>query len=257
MKKILFFVLLLILLQSVVVSALNSGDARDDWIDAKEATLDAKIKHEDAKANHAKDKTPENQEKVVDTGKVLLSSALDEAEAWLIWKDTEAKENQNVPDDIKDAIKRDVEKNLQKIETLRAEVDSVKNGLELGVVFIKMVGSYVELLVDVAKNTGNMWVHVLNVYLDNLEKAGDKVMAAAEKANNEKAIGEMNSFFDDLKDARDNVDKADDSYSFVVTPGTPFIKFTEGNNYLNMAKLKAISAHQHLNDAFRLVTRGE
>jgi len=88
MKKIVFLIIALLLVQSVF--ALSASEARQEWKDLKEASREKKETHQEAKVDFSLDKTDENRQRVVDTGKDVLHAALDEAEAWLVWKDIEA-----------------------------------------------------------------------------------------------------------------------------------------------------------------------
>lgn len=258
MKKIgILFLVLVLLAQSIAVSALTAGEAREEWKDAKQVSREKQQIHRDAKIKFAGNKSDENRQKVVDTGKDVLNAALDEAEAWLVWKRLEAEESSDVPDDIKEDIEDDVEANLAKIDDLREDVDGVTNQLELGLVFLKMVGKYAELLTDVARNSGNLWVYKANEYIDTINDYEAKLRAEAEGMdNNDEILEKLDMAKDALDEARENVDKAEASYEQVVLPGTPLIKFAEGNNYLRTAKTNMLSAHSSLNQAYRLMLRG-
>ena len=167
MKKIFLItaVAAMLFTQATAVLAIESG-SKQAWLSAKQATKTADAAHRQAKLDYATNKTPENEQKVIDTGKTLLQNGLNEVEEWLLWKNTEAEEDSRVPDSIKNAIASDVEKNLAKIENFRTEVDGVTSQFQLGVVFLKMIGAYLELLTDVARNTGAMWVNIGNNLLD-------------------------------------------------------------------------------------------
>jgi hypothetical protein len=254
MKKIGICLIILILFQAVAVSALTASEARQEWRDAKDVSRDAQETHREAKIKHAGDKTAENEQEVVDTGKVVLNAALDEVEAWLVWKNLEAEENPDVPEDIKQAIKDDVDANLDKIDELREDVDGITNRLELGLVFLKMVGKYVELLADVGRNSGAMWVHIANTRADTIEDYEEKLRDSTDDAD---VIELLDNAKDELEIARRNIDNAEDTYKLVKVPGTPLIKFAEGNNYLRNARLNLINAHKHLNQAYREMVRGE
>jgi len=213
--------------------------------------------HRDAKLAFAEDKSPENEETVIDTGKDVLNGALDESEAWLLWKDLEAQDNPDVPDDIKDRISDDVAANLDKIDELREEVDDVSNRFELGVVFLRMIGKYFELLSDVSRNSGMMWVHIGNVRADKIEDFSSKLRETAEDMDdNEEILEKLDMADEELEIARRNIDNAEDTYAQVKIPGTPLIKFGEGNQYLRAAKLNLVGAHKHLNQAYRAILVG-
>lgn len=252
------FLIILILMQSTAVAALTAIEAKKEWRDAKQVSLDKQEIHRDAKIEFAANKSEENRQEVVDTGKEVLHAALDEAEAWLVWKDLEAEENPDLPDDLKDTIHADVETNLAKIDELRTDVDGISNQIELGLVFLKIVGKYIELLTDVARDSGMILVYRANVQLDTAEDYEAKLREEAGKIDdNDAIIDKLDSVKDDLEEARSNVDKAESSYEQVVLPGTPLIKFQEGNNYLRVARTNLLSAMSNLNQAYNLMLRGE
>ncbi|MDT8357278.1 MAG: hypothetical protein RQ758_02100 [Methanomicrobiaceae archaeon] len=95
-RSYLTFVLLLCILllaQPLTANAITSREAKQAWYEAKETSSDAQAAHRQTKVAYAADKTPENEQRVIDTGKDALHAALDEAEAWLVWKDLEVEEN--------------------------------------------------------------------------------------------------------------------------------------------------------------------
>jgi hypothetical protein len=260
MKKQLITILLigLILLQPIQVLALTSSEAKQDWYDAKQASRDAQQEYRDVKIAWATNKSEENNQKVIDTGKNVLHRALDEAEAWLIWRNLEVEENPMIPEDLKQTIQDDVESNLAKIDELHVDVDEVENRLELGLVFLKMVGKYFELLTDVARNTGFVWVDIVSSYADTVEDYESKIRESAQSIENNEAILEkLDKALDDLQSARTNIDNALEEYDQVVIPGNPILKFSSGNQYLRIARNDLIAAQGSLREAYRLLVGAE
>ncbi len=247
MKKIISIIIVISLLLLQFVVALDAGEAKQSWFDAKKHSQDMQWEHRDAKIAHADNPTDETKEEVVVTGKALLYAALDEAEAWLVWKKLEAQENPLVPTTIKESIEDDVESNLETIEGLRVDVDAVENHVQLGLVFFKMLGKYSELLTDVARNSGKVWVHIGNTHADTIEAFEEKLR---DVATTEDAIELLDNAKEELESARSNINKAEDMYMKVKAGGTPLIKFSEGNTYLRAAKLNLMSAHRYLNQAY-------
>jgi membrane-associated HD superfamily phosphohydrolase len=244
----------LILLQPFAVIALTSSEAKQDWYEAKDASREAQEAHRDAKIEWAVNKTEENNQEVIDTGKESLHAALDEAEAWLIWRNLEVQENPEIPTELKEAITSDVEENLAKIDELRAEVDDVENRLELGLVFLKMVGKYLELVTDVARNSGLVWVHIANNYTDTIEEYEQQLRTAADTlGDSDEIIEKLDMASDELAEARENIEDAESEYNQVVIPGTPLMSFANGNQHLRIAKNHLISAHGYLRQAYRLM----
>ncbi|MBW2991858.1 hypothetical protein KY345_01435 [Candidatus Woesearchaeota archaeon] len=254
MKKIfVIIVLVLLVLHTIAVSALTASEAKQDWRDKKQESKEKQEIHRDAKLDYAADKTEENKQKVIDTGKDVLNAALDEVEAWLIWKDLEIDENPEVPEDLKEEMKDDIDTNLAKIDELRADVDGITTQFELGVVFLKMVGKYIELLTDVARNSGKVWVHIGNEKADTIEEFEAKLR---ETTDDEEIIELLDDAKDELERARRNIDDAEEVYEEVRLPGTPLLKFSEGNSYLRAARANLINAHGKLNQAYRKITAG-
>jgi len=249
-------ILVLLVMQISAVSA-SSSEARQAWYDAKEARLDAQIEHVSAKADYAVDKTDENLQAVIDTGKEVLNLALDETQAWLEWKKIEAEENPNVPEDIVEAIQQDVEDNLAVLDELREDVDSVETQLELGITFLKIIGKYFELLADVARNTGSMWVYIGETYSERVSAYEETLRETAESMqDNEEIIGLLDEALDEIETANENIENAAEAYSEVDYPGTPFIKFAEGNSYLTAAKANLMAAQGYLVNAYNAILQG-
>lgn len=247
-------VITLMLMQSIAVSALTESEAKQNWFDAKQVSREKQQIHRDAKIEFAGDKTGENRQAVVDTGKEALLAALDEAEAWLIWKDIEANENPELPDHLKETIHEDVQTNLDKIDELRTDVEGIDTQLELGIVFLKIVGKYLELITDVARDSGKILVYMGNTHLDTAEDYESKLRATAETIEDNGAIMRMlDTAKDDLDEARSNLEKAESSYEEVVLPGMPLIKFAEGNNYMRTARTNLLSALRNLNQAYMML----
>ena len=96
--------MLLLLVLPIFAVALDADDAKADWREVKTISQDKQAEHQDAKLDYAADPTEENNQLVIDTGKEVLDAALNEVEAWLIWKNLEAEENPDVPAEIKENI---------------------------------------------------------------------------------------------------------------------------------------------------------
>lgn len=246
--------LALLLIQPVAAGAASASEAKQVWHESKQESLEAQEAYRNARARWAGDKTPERNQEVIDYGKEALNAALNEAEAWLLWKDLEAEENPEIPEELKQSIHEDVAANLEKIEELRGEVEGVQTRMQLGAAYLKMVGKYFELMSDVARNTGSMWVHMANTRADTIEEYEATLREAAEgMENNEAIISKLDMASSELKSARANIDSAESEYSQVRLPGTPLIKFSNGNSYLRIARNNMLSAHRYLNEAYALM----
>ena len=60
----------------------------------------------------------------------------------------------------------------------------------------------------------------------------------------------------ELETARSKINVAEKAYDNVKLPGTPFIKFAEGNGYLWQARTNMINAYQQLEFVFNSITKG-
>ncbi len=119
-----------------------------------------------------------------------------------------------------------------------------------------MVGAYSELLADVARNTGKMWVHIAGNILDTAESYEIKLRTAAEKkSNNSEIIAKLNTAKSALDSAQNSVSPAKTSYEQVKVPGTPLIKFAEGNKNLRSAQKSLKTAQQNMTEAFQLIIK--
>ncbi|MBN1683286.1 hypothetical protein JW865_07020 [Candidatus Bathyarchaeota archaeon] len=255
-KKItpLIIIIGLLFSQPLNLKALSSSEAKQIWIQSKEVSRIAQQEHVQANIDWASNKTSENNLRVIDTGKYALHAALNEAEAWLIWVNLEVKENPEVPNDLKQTIEQDVNSNIAKINDLRAEVDEVDNRLELGIVFLKMVGKYLELVTNVAKNTGLVWVHTANTYADIIEEYEVEIREAGVNAQNkDEIIAQLDKTVQEISKARSNINLAETEYLQVTIPGNPILRFSNGNQYLRLARNNLLSAHSYLKQAYRLL----
>jgi len=255
MRKLLILLALLsLLLPTFAANAASAEDARQTWQNAIAARLSADVAYKQATEKYQKDKTPENDAGVIDAAKAALRSVLNEAEAWLNWKNAEAQANPYASDEIKQNIGADVNKNLAKISGLRQEVDAIDNRIEVATVFIKIAGSYVELLADVARNTGAVWVEWGNKLIATAESLEAKLREAA--TDNTPALAALDKAKTELTESREHANEAAAAYKLVTLPGTPLIKFAEGNKHLRLARLNLLTAQEYLAEAWRLIAAG-
>jgi hypothetical protein len=235
--------------------ALSQGEAKESWISAQKARVEADADYRQAVLDYNKDKTPENEQKTVDTVKTLMTAGLAEVEAWLKWKQLEAQEDSRVPEDIKANIDKDVEANLVKIENYRSEVEGVANRAQAFVVFLKLVGGYAGLLADVARNTGAMWGSIGDQLAVTVENFEAKLRTAVlERDNNADLLAKLDVAKSEVDTAKSKIQLAKTAYEKVVIPGTPLIKFAEGNKYLRQAQINLVNAQAQLEFVFSLLT---
>lgn len=246
-------VVISLLFQIGIANALTAGEAKQDWLSAMQTRISADSAYKQAQLDYAGSKTPENDQKVIDTAKTVLNTVLDEAEAWLVWKNQEAKAS-DVPAELKTNIAADVQRNLDKITTLRGDVARIKTRLDVAGVFLKMVGSYVELLTDVSRNTGAIWVNLGNKITDKTADFEIKLRTTANgMVNNAEIIAKLDIAKSEIDLARTQINAAETAYKLVVLPGTPLVKFSEGNSYLRQARVNLFAAAEQLQSAFNLI----
>jgi len=257
MKKFIAFALLLLCVG--VVSAVTIGEARNSWLNAKEMSVAAAAEYFAAKTTYNTDPTEENKQEMTEDGKALLNAALDEAEAWLVWRDVVAQESDVISDELKADISTDVATNIAKISALRTEVDSVDTLLNLGVTYLKILGKYSELIADVAKNVGKSWCEEVGIIAGKLEDYESKLRAIADTLEeNTDIIAQIDDAKSELSTARANLNSAKGRYNEIKYPGTPLLKFAEGNSNLNAAKANLLEAQIALTTANNLIAgRGE
>ncbi|MFA5188802.1 MAG: hypothetical protein WC460_05570 [Patescibacteria group bacterium] len=249
MRKIIVLFLLFSLLALPVLAQTES-----DWLNAKSRTISAQAVYKQAQADYKADKTPINEQKLISATKDVLNAALNEVEAWLKWKNNEAKNNPDAPADIKNDIESDVNKNLAKIADFRIEVSGITTQAQAGIVFLKMAVAYLELLTDVARNTGAMWVEIGKKQISQSSNYEVKLRVAAEKiSNSSEIIRILDSAKGKITEAQNNVNLAESAYKVVKLPGTPLIKFNAGNNYLRLARSNLLEANSELLFALKLL----
>lgn len=249
-----FLLIFLLIFQITAVSALSASRAKEKWQEAKQETESLKNIHNEAKAKWAGTKSDENVQGYIDTGKDFLNAALDEVDAWLIWKQKEVDEDKEVPAELRNQIKSDIDENRAKVREQREIVGSANTIGGLNLVAFGMVLKYLELLTDVARDSGKILVFKSNQYIDAISQYEQTLRAEAENMeNNEEVLSHLDSSKADIEEARSNTAKADIAYAQVVAGGTPIVKFNEGNQYLKTARANMISANNHLRLALRLM----
>jgi hypothetical protein len=183
-----------------------------------------------------------------------MNDALDEAEAWLNWKKLEAQNDARVPSEIRNNITEDVATNLKKIEGFRSDVAGVKTRLQAAGVFLKLVGGYVELLTDVARNTGAMWGSIGDTLIATTEGYEAKLRTAA--AGREDLVAKLDIVKSEIAVAKSKLAMAKAAYLLVKLPGTPLVKLSEGNVYLREAQRNLVQAQTRMRAVFNtLVTK--
>lgn len=231
----------------------DSASAKAAWQAAKDTRIVDIGAYRDAQMSYAKSKSSADELTLVTATQAALNAILDEANAWLEWKGTEADESQ-VSADLKATVKADVAKNEAKVQALRGDVGVANTRAKTAAAFLKMVGSYVDLQVDVARDIGLVWTDEAKARLAKLEDYESKLRAAAAGTANETAIvAALDQAKGDIDSASAKIDAAAAAYKAVVTPGTPFAKFAEGNADMREARKDMLDAADELQQALRLL----
>lgn len=243
-----FLLAVLLLVAASPALALTQSEAKNAWVGAQQVRQDADAAYRQSQLDYKADPSPAGEQKVVDAAKKLMNSALDEAEAWLVWKRIESQNDSRVPAEIKSNISSDVASNLQKIEGLRTDVAGVETRAQALAVFLKMVGGYTELVTDVARNTGAMWAYIGDQLVTKAETFEAKLRVAA--AGKDDLLKELDLVKSELELAKSKVAMAEASYLEVKLPGTPLVKFSEGNRYLREAQTNLRQAQGQMAEVF-------
>lgn len=236
-----------------VVLALTPAEGREQWFSAIKDRIAAGEEYKQTVLEYQKDKTPENDHEVINSAKKVLRSALNEVETWLKWKESEVKTDFRVPEDLKLKIEGDVAKNLDKIAVLRQEVESIQNRTQVAAVFIKMVGSYVELVADVARSSGLVWSRIGEQLAVKGESFEAKLREAA--ADKSELLLKLDEAKKELNVVKEQVELAKNAYEKVRLPGTPLINFSQGNLYLQQARLSLLKAESQLAEVFKALIK--
>lgn len=244
----------LLLVQPMSIGAITTAEAKQLWYDAKAASRTAQDVYRKTNIDYAADKTEANNQKVIDSGKAVLQAALNEVEAWLKWVDLDVAENPEVTPNLKATIHQDVVANLAKIGVLRGDVKEVQNRIQLVTVFLKIVGKYFELVSDVAKNTGLVWVNLADTYVVKIEEYEAELRLNSKGATKESEIvAKLDEAKKTLATAKTNIDSAESEYLQVKIPGNPILRFSNGNQHIRLARNNLISAHASLKQAYKLL----
>ena len=258
MKKTIFIfaIIAIFLLQVVAVSA-TAEETKIAWKDAKEISKEKRNEYRDVQKEFRKNNSEENRELLIEAGKETLHAGLNEAEAWLLWREEKSKEDTKFPEELKEEIQSSIDENLAKIESLREEIDAIETQIELGVTFIDMLFKYREVLSDVSKHTGNSLIYLAEQKLEKSTEFEEKLRVIAEGYEHEAALESLDNVKESLNSAKEHIDEADEKYDSITVPGKPIITFHEGNKHLKDARKSLIDAHKNLREAYRLLLNGE
>ena len=235
MNKLLVLLVLIAMFSSVVYADLN--DAKQKWLDAKAYHEQTKIEWREAQQLVTANNTPENVQNVIAKAKISLNAGLDAAIAFFEFH-KEKLEAEDISDSLKSTIRSDLDKNIGIAEGLKLDVDAIDSRLEVGLVSLKIFDKYLNLLVDVMRDTGLAYIEKSNDRYDRLSEMRTKLeskIPESRKAEFESALNDIDSH---LREAKTNLDNAEAKYKSIIQKQGSGIAFAEGNKLL-------LEAHRH------------
>jgi len=245
MKKLLS--LIVILLFSAVVFA-SVEDARLKWLDAKEKSLELRQEWQEAQRLVAANNTPENTANVIEKAKASLNSGLDEAVAFFEFH-KEKLTNEDISSDLKSTIESDINKNIDIANGLKNDVDAIKTRAEVGIVSLNIIDAYLNLLVDIMRDSGLVYVEKANLRVGKLEEWRDKLNEKIALAPEDKKA-ELNRLMDDLNKnldyAKQEINDAETKYRSITKKEGSGIAFAEGNTLIMKSRSHMVLAFEDM-----------
>lgn len=235
MKKLLTLLILIALFSGVVYADL--GSSKQKWLDAKAYHEQTKIEWREAQKLVTANNTPENVQNVIAKAKISLNAGLDAAIAFFEFH-KEKLEAEDISDSLKSIIRSDLNKNIGVAEGLKLEVDAIDSRLEVGLVSLKIFDKYLNLLVDVMRDTGLAYVEKSNNKYDRLSEMKIKLESKIPESRKAEFESALNGIENHLKEAKLNIDNAEAQYRSITQKQGSGIAFAEGNRLL-------LEAHKH------------
>lgn len=255
MKKILAIFAVFLLFSVVVLASI--ADARQTWLEARETHIELQQEWREAQQLVARENTPENVENVVNKAKVSLNSGLDEAIAFFELQ-KEKLTTADVSDDLKQTIESDLNKNIDAAEALKDDVNSIQTRVEVGITSLKILDAYLNLLVDVMRDSGFVYVEKARLRVEKLEQFRDmlqeKVNLAPESKKQE-LEGLMDDLNKNIQDAKDNIDEAEDNYKSITQKEGSRLKFQQGNTNIMQSRNEMLMAFQNIQQIVQVLRR--
>ena len=246
MKKLFLIAVVLLLFSSFAFADLES--ARLKWLEAKETHLGLQQEWRQAQLLVAANNTQENIENVIEKAKAALNAGLDEAIAFFEFH-KEKLTSADVSDELKATIESDLNKNIDVAEGLKDDVNAITTRAEVGVVSLKIIDAYLNLLVDVMRDTGLVFVEKANLRVEKLEEFRDtlqeKVDIAPEdkKEDLDKLMESLNVHIDEAKSA---IDSAEEAYNSITKKEGSRIAFEKGNTLIRQSRSHMVLAFQDI-----------
>ena len=235
MKRLLILLILIAMFSSVAYADLS--DAKQKWLDAKAYHEQTKIEWREAQQLVNLNNTPENVQNVIAKAKVSLNAGLDAAIAFFEFH-KEKLEAEDISDSLKSTIRSDIDKNIGVAEGLKLEVDAIDSRLEVGIVSLKIFDKYLNLLVDIMRDTGLAYIEKSNGRYDRLSEMRTKLESKIPESRKAEFESALNDIDNHLKEAKANIDNAEAKYKSIIQKQGSGIAFAEGNKLL-------LEAHKH------------
>ena len=229
MKKLSVLLILLVVFSSVAFADVN--DAKQKWIDAAAYHEKTKIEWQEAQKLVAESNTPENTQNVIDKAKISLNAGLDSAIAFFEFHKEKAA-SADISDSLKNTIRSDLDENIAVAQGLKTDVNNIKTRLEVGLVSLKIFDKYLDLLVDVMRNSGLVFAEKSNDRYDRLIKIKGIVESKIPADKKSEYQDLLNKVDNNLNEAKNNIDSAEAKYKTITQKQGAGVAFGEGNNLI-------------------------
>jgi len=245
MKKLIIFGLIALLLTSFVSASVE--EAKQEWFDAVAYHEETKTEWKEAQDLVNADPSDENVENVIEKAKISLTAGLDAAIEYFEYL-KEVAEEEDI--ESKDTILADLDKNIEKAEVLKLEVDAIQSRWDVGIAVLDIFGKYLEFLSDVMRNTGYVYVEKMDLRIDKIETHRDlleiKVEAVEDEENKEKYLEMLAEVDEEIEQAKANVEEAQAEYDQISQPTGSGQLFASGNNEIRQAHANLVQAHAEM-----------
>lgn len=243
MKKLSILFILLVVFSSIAYADLNY--AKQKWIDDVVYHEKTKIEWQAAQKLVAESNTPENVQNVIDKAKISLNAGLDAAIAFFEFQ-KEKLTGVDISENLKDIIRNDLDENIGVAESLKTDVGNIKTRLEVGLVTLKIVDKYLDLLVDVMRDSGLVFVEKADNRYDKLNNFRDKVESKIPEGKEDDYKDLLDKVESNMNEAKSNIDGAEAKYKSIIQKQGSRIAFQEGNNLIRQSNQNMKLAFENL-----------
>lgn len=242
MRNISIVFVLLVVFSSMVFA---HGDLKQEWIDAKAVHKEARDVWKEAQVLVNSVNTPENVRNVIDKAKISLNAGLDEAIAYFEFQKDKLLDS-DISDDLKVVIQADIDNNLGIANDLKNDVAGITTRLQIGIVTLKIVDKYLDLLVDIMRDTGLVFVEKGNNRHDKLDNFRDRIesnIPADSKSDYQELLDKIEN---NMNEAKSNINSAEAKYKSITQKQGSGVAFREGNNLMRQSNQNMKLAFENL-----------